>query len=91
MILPCLNLIQVFCILVCIKRTVFIRSRDVILSLYSALVRPYLNYCIQLWDPQHRKDIDLSEQLRRTATKMIRGMEHLSHEERLRELELFSL
>jgi len=34
--------------------------------------------------PQHRKDTDLLEQVRRRATKMIRGMEHLSYEERLR-------
>jgi len=36
--------------------------------------------------PQHRKDMDLLEWVRRRTTKMIRGMEHLSCEERLREL-----
>ncbi|KAK4822133.1 LOW QUALITY PROTEIN: hypothetical protein QYF61_010256 [Mycteria americana] len=41
-------------------------------------------YCIQLWSPQHRKDMDLLEQVQRRATKTIRGMEHLSYEERLR-------
>jgi len=65
-------------ILGCIKRSMVSRSREVILSLCSALVRPHLESCIPLWSPQHRKD---KEQVQKMATKVIRGMEHLSYEE----------
>jgi len=64
-------------ILGCIRRTVASMSREVILPLYSAVMRPHLECCVQFWTPQYKRDMDLLE----------RGderLEHRSYKQRLR-------
>ena len=67
------------------------RSREVILPPFSVLVRPCLEYCIQMWSPQYRRDMNLLKHVPRKDAKMIQRMEHLPYEDGLRELEFFIL
>ena len=77
---------EVNSILGCIRRSTARRSKEGIIPLYSTLTRLHLEYCMQFWSPQYKKDIDNLEQVHCGATKLIRAGSTCP----VRELGLFS-
>ena len=73
-----------------IKRTFTFKTKDNLLQLYKCLVRPHLEYCMQVWNPYLKKDIDLLEGVQHRATNMILGYK-LCYKDRLALCQLSTL
>jgi len=78
-------------ILGCIKHSITSRSKEMVISLYSAQVWPHLDDCVPFWAPQFKKNEKVLECVQRRATKLVKGLEGMSCEEWLRTLGLSSL
>jgi hypothetical protein len=66
-----------------VKRTIVSRDKEIMMRIYKTVVRPHLEYCVQAWSPHLKKDIEILERVQRRATKMVKGCQRLSYEERL--------
>ena len=64
---------------------------DVFQALYKSIVRPHLEYAAVIWSPKFKKDKDALEQVQRRATRLVKGLSHLSYSDRLRSLNLPTL
>jgi ribonuclease P/MRP protein subunit RPP40 len=56
--------------------------------LYKSLVRPVLDYCVQVWRPYTQKDITLMERVKKIFTKMIVGCKDQNYSRTLNKLHI---
>ena len=66
-------------------------DKSMFLNLYLVLVRPHLEYCVQIWSPYKQKYIKLLERVQRRATKLVPELRELEYPERLKRLGLTAL
>lgn len=65
-------------ILGCTRHSIVNWPKAAVVPLYSALVKPHPEYCVQFWAPLCRKDIKICAQ--RRATKTVKeGMTYKEH------------
>ena len=56
-----------------VRRNITYNKIELFIPLYKAVVRPHLEYCIQMWRPYRKKDIDTLEIIHKGTSKIIQG------------------
>ena len=57
-----------------VKRNFKDLDAESFLILYKTDIRPHLEYCVQVWSPHLKKDVQLLERVQRKSTKIVRGL-----------------
>ena len=63
-------------------------NKPMFLNIYTAQVRPLLEYCVQVWSPHKRTYIKLIEGVQRRATKLVPQLKDMGYDARLKALGL---
>ena len=66
------------------RRNIVYKEKELIIPLYTTIVRPHLEYCMQAWRPYRKKDVDMLERVQRKATKIRQKLRNISYEMRLK-------
>ena len=74
-----------------IRRNITNKTEEGMMILYKTLVRPVLEYCLPVWRPYYKGDIEKIEKVQKRYTKMIKGCKGKKYEERLDKLGVMSL
>ena len=74
-------------------RTFQTRKELPMITIWNSLVRPCLDYCSPVWSPRpsNFQEIDLLEEIQRSFTRQIDGMEGLDYAQRLEKLHMYSI
>lgn len=79
------------CVLGCISKSVASRLRKGVILLFTALVKPFLEYCVQFWASQYRKNTGKLKWVQQRTTDVVGGLKHMMCKKSLRYLALVSL
>jgi len=74
-----------------LKKTFVSRDTELWRKLFTSLVRPHLEYAVQVWNPYLEKDIEVIEKVQRRSSKVPDELKNLEYEERLKRWGLTTL
>ena len=74
-----------------IMGTITYKTKEIMIPLFKALVRPILEYANSVWCPYKKKHIKSIEKIQKQFTKRVAGMRGLNYHERMAYLNLPSL